>query len=184
MNTATDPPETVPLPLLDAATFRLTLAGLADPTREPAGPAEPAAVKESALSILLIGRRLFNWRELDLKSVWTKLFASAEVALAAAGADDTTTFASELLGGIFANPSAVATDPELAAWVGDCGTDGVKDAVFRTSLLRLIRVQLPILPALVRKRYQAWKLANPTRAAAEELAAESENLSTESEDQQ
>lgn len=170
------------VPFLPADQFRQALANLADPARTVSGLAEPEAVKRSAIEALLIARRLFNRKKLNILHVWTKLFAATEAALASAGADDTTVFVSRLLGGVLAEPNRVATDPDLAAWLADCGTDGAKDAVFRTSLLRLVRQQLPILPALVRRRYEEWRQLNPGRAAEDDAAETGEDDDDEEDD--
>lgn len=165
--------ETATIPAWDTERFRQELAGLADPNREIDSPIENASIQESALDILTTIRFLFNHEVLDAKSVNTKLFAVVEVALAAAEPSDTTAFVNELLRGVFASSSRVAVCEELTAWLAAYGTESQSvDSERRTAILRWIRRRLPILPALVRQRYEARKKTQSGRFPDEESGSE------------
>lgn len=111
-----------PVTILDAAQFRLKLAGLADPLGPQGGPGARENLKQAASRLCAILASLYDVSD-DRTQLWGHIGKALDVADEKTANDDIEHFLSECLASIQADPGrAAASDAltslamEMAAW--------------------------------------------------------------------
>ena len=118
--------------VIDSAEFRRRVAGLIDPSRRPSGAAEPQSIKDEAKLLCLTMCDLFG-RDLDRKTLWTRIGTALSTAAAKCDDGDTDRFVSLCLEHIKADDAHAARHGAFGRWVVMMAA---RDAAYRQAFVR------------------------------------------------
>lgn len=151
------------LPVVSREEFRRRLAGLADPDRK-IQEAETVAYREYARQ-LVICLCLVYGKELDRKTIWTRLDSGLQAACAKVSDGDTDRWLDILLDHVRANPNKVVALRALERIRCDLRRDRSHAAGF----VRWVASRRYAVMAHGRAGWEEWKKANGKKAAAAAL---------------